>query len=434
MAAGALVGAQWSAQARPCRVGTQARYLRTAEDIERDDVTGSQAGTAYRPLVLLVDDDPSLRRMIAAALAAEYRVATAVDGTDGLAQAVAQPPDLILSDSVMPGMNGEQLLQAIRALPELADVPFLILTGDADEAVRIRALSAGAQDYLSKPISLVEVRARIAIHVALKRARDMLQRELTSTSNDLEGLAREVVERRHEAVAALGVRDEFVREAAHELRTPITNVLGTAQLVMRDLARGVPPDMVRLRRNVGIIEHQAQRIGRLVNHLLDLPHLQGSELAFKRQAVDLVVLAQAAARHVQDTNEDRRLLVREHAPVVATVDEHAITEVLGDLLDNAVKYSPSGGVIEIDISADDPAVARLEVRDHGMGVEPENREHLFERFYQAHPGQHLAGQVGLGLGLYISRLIVEQHGGHIYAEFPPDGGTRVVVCLPTGLS
>jgi signal transduction histidine kinase len=335
----------------------------------------------------------------------------------------------------MPGMNGEQLLQAIRALPELADVPFLILTGDADEAVRIRALSAGAQDYLSKPISLVEVRARIAIHVALKRARDMLQRELTSTSNDLEGLAREVVERRHEAVAALGVRDEFVREAAHELRTPITNVLGTAQLVMRDLARGVPPDMVRLRRNVGIIEHQAQRIGRLVNHLLDLPHLQGSELAFKRQAVDLVVLAQAAARHVQDTNEDRRLLVREHAPVVvAPVDEHAIREVLGDLLDNAVKYSPSGGVIEIDISADDPAVARLEVRDHGMGVEPENREHLFERFYQAHPGQHLAGQVGLGLGLYISRLIVEQHGGQIYAEFPPDGGTRVVVCLPTALS
>jgi len=69
-----------------------------------------------------------------------------------------------------------------------------------------------------------------------------------------------------------------------------------------------------------------------------------------------------------------------------------------------------------------------------MGVEPENREHLFERFYQAHPGQHLAGQVGLGLWLYISRLIVEQHGGQIYAQFPPDGGTRVVVCLPTALS
>lgn len=392
--------------------------------------SSGQGGTAYRPLVLLVDDDPSLRRMIATALATDYRVATAVDGRDGLAQALVAPPDLILSDSIMPGLNGEQLLQAIRAVPELADVPFLILTGDADEAVRMHALSAGAQDYLSKPISLVEVRARIAIHVALKRARDMLQRELTSTSSDLEELAREVVERRHEAVAALEVRDEFVREAAHELRTPVTNVLGTAQLVMRDLDRDVPPDMVRLRRNVGIIEHQAQRISRLVNHLLDLPHLGGTELAFQRRPIDLVSLAHSAVTSIQAMTEDHQLSVRAHTPVIAAVDEHAIKEVLGDLLENAVKYSPNGGPIEVDVTTMDPAVARLEVRDYGVGVEPENRAHLFERFFQAHPGQHFAGHVGLGLGLYISRLIVEQHGGEIFAEFPTDGGTRIVVCLP----
>jgi signal transduction histidine kinase len=191
---------------------------------------------------------------------------------------------------------------------------------------------------------------------------------------------------------------------------------------------------VRLRRNVGIIEHQAQRISRLVNHLLDLPHLGGSELPLQRRPIDLVILAQGTVASIQAMTEDHQLTVRAHAPVIAAVDEHAIKEVLGDLLENAVKYSPNGGPIEVDVTATAPALARLEVRDYGVGVEPENREHLFERFFQAHPGQHFAGQVGLGLGLYISRLIVEQHGGQIYAEFPADGGTRVVVCLPTAES
>jgi signal transduction histidine kinase len=382
-------------------------------------------------MVLLVDDDASLRRMIAKALTGEYRIAAAVDGADGLAQAIALRPDLILSDIMMPGLTGEQLLQAVRARAELADVPFLLLTAEADEAVRLRALSAGAQDYLAKPVSVVELRARVAIHVALKRARDMLQRDLTSSTRDLEELTREVVARRHEALAALRVRDEFVQEATHELRTPITNVLGTAQLLLRDLDRGIQPDMARLRRYVGIIEHQARRISRLVNHLLELPHVDGEALLLDRTAVDLVALVRRVAASVQATTEDHQLEVRSQTPVMAVVDRHGIEEVMGDLLENAVKYSPNGGRIEVDVTANDAAVARLTVRDYGVGVEPENREHLFERFYQAHPGVHFAGQVGLGLGLYISRHIVEQHGGQINAEFPSDGGSLLVVCLPT---
>jgi signal transduction histidine kinase len=391
----------------------------------------SETPVPERALVLVVDDDATLRRMIVRALEADYRVAAAVDGDDGLAQAVALQPDLILSDIRMPGLTGHELLLAVRARPDLVDVPFLLLTAEADDSVRWRALTEGAQDYLDKPVSVIELRARVAIHVALKRARDMLQHELDSTSRDLEELAREVVARRHEAEAALRVRDEFVQEATHELRTPITNVLGIAQLLLRDLDRGGPADSAHLRRYVGIIEHQARRIGRLVNHLLELPHLEDRTLLPGRTDTDLTQLVHKIAASVQVTTDLHRLEVRAPDALVAAVDTHGIEEVVTDLLENAVKYSPEGGLIEVDLTSPEAAMARLEVRDHGVGVPPEKREHLFERFYQAHAGMHFAGQVGLGLGLYISRQIVEQHGGQITAEFPEDGGSRLVVRLPT---
>jgi signal transduction histidine kinase len=384
-----------------------------------------------RALVLIVDDDANLRRMIARALEVDYRVATAVDGDDGLAQAVALQPDLILSDIRMPGLTGHELLLAVRARADLVDVPFLLLTAEVDDSVRWRALTEGAQDYLDKPVSVVELRARVAIHVALKRARDMLQHELASTSRDLEGLAREVVARRHEAQAALRVRDEFVEEATHELRTPITNVLGIAQLLLRDLDRGGSTDSAHVRRYVGIIEHQTRRISRLVNHLLELPHLEERTLLPGRTVIDLTELVQRIVTSVQVTTDLHRLEVRAPEALVAAIDVHAIEEVVTDLLENAVKYSPDGGLIEVDLTSPQATMAQLEVRDHGVGVPPDKRERLFERFYQAHPGVHFAGQVGLGLGLYISRQIVEQHGGQITAEFPEDGGSRLVVRLPT---
>jgi signal transduction histidine kinase len=395
--------------------------------------TPAEACSQDRALILVVDDDANLRRMVAKALSADYRIATAVDGSDGLVQALAVHPDLIISDIRMPGLTGEELLIAVRAHPELVDVPFLLLTAEADNVVRWRALTEGAQDYLDKPVSLVELRARVAIHVALKRARDTLQLELTSTTRDLEGLAREIVERRHEAMEALRVRDEFVQEASHELRTPITNVLGVAQLLLRDLDRGADADSANLRRYVGIIEHQARRISRLVNHLLELPHLGEPILLAPRVETDLGELVRRVAAGVQATSEHHRLDVRAAESLFAAIDARGIEEVLTDLLENAVKYSPDGGVIEVGLTAAEPSVVRLDVRDYGVGVPLDKRAHLFERFYQAHPGIHFAGQVGLGLGLYISRQIVEQHGGQISAEFPSDGGSRLIVRLPATL-
>ncbi len=130
------------------------------------------------PLVLVVDNDPGLLRMIQLALKSEYRIASAASGDDGLAQAVALQPDLIVSDGWMECYTGQGLLGAVRSHPELGDVPFVLLTTQADKAVDAEALIEGAQDYLHKPFSIAELRIRVALQVMLKRLREPLHAAL----------------------------------------------------------------------------------------------------------------------------------------------------------------------------------------------------------------------------------------------------------------
>jgi signal transduction histidine kinase len=116
--------------------------------------------------------------------------------------------------------------------------------------------------------------------------------------------------------------------------------------------------------------------------------------------------------------------------VRAAVDALRLEQVIANLLDNALKFSPDGGRIEVELSTPTAGTVCLAVRDYGLGIPPERRGRIFDRFYQAHAEEHRSG---LGVGLYVSRGIVQLHGGRIWAEFPPDGGTRFVVSLPTGM-
>jgi signal transduction histidine kinase len=127
------------------------------------------------------------------------------------------------------------------------------------------------------------------------------------------------------------------------------------------------------------------------------------------------------------TAKKHRLVARGRVSTRVPVDPLRLEQVLVNLLNNAVKHSPEGGRIEVELAQPSPDTVRLAVRDYGDGIPPEHRARIFERFHQAHGEGHLRG---LGLGLYVSRQIVEAHGGQLTAEFPEGGGTRFVVTLP----
>jgi signal transduction histidine kinase len=278
------------------------------------------------------------------------------------------------------------------------------------------------------PVSIPEFFQRKRMEDELRQSHEGLEQRVKERTTELleanDLLRREISERKR----AEEVRDEFLSVAAHELKTPMTSLRGFAQVLMRQMDRDETPDLPRLRQAMRAIDQQSEKLSRLVVQLLDISRLEAGRLVLERKVTDVVgivegVLAGArtgAARHLLDLQAPSALL--------AFVDPLRLEQVITNLVDNAVKYSPSGGPVELDVSKRG-ALLRIAVTDHGIGVPKDRREQIFDRFYQAHTEHRLGG---MGLGLYISRQIVELHAGKIEAEFPAAGGTRIVVTLPLG--
>ena len=229
------------------------------------------------------------------------------------------------------------------------------------------------------------------------------------------------------ATAMIRARDEFLAVAAHELKTPMTSAKAAAQLLQRSfqMVEGLRPPQARA---LEMIVQQIDKLSRLVTELLETVRAQERQLAPQRRRTDVAALVRAAVSQAQLSTNVHQLSVAGPDVLWMSVDPLRIEQVMTNLLSNAIKFSPHGGRIDVEMVRASATHVWISVRDRGLGVAPEHRQHLFERFYQAH-----ADRSGMGLGLYISRQIVEGHGGTIYAEFPQEAGARFVVSLPVGL-
>ena len=226
------------------------------------------------------------------------------------------------------------------------------------------------------------------------------------------------------AEAGVRARDEFLAVAAHELKTPLTSAKAAAQLLGRLFRQGGSLDAPQTRA-LETVEQQIDRLARLVTQLLETVRIEADRMTLTPAVTDLVALSREVADQVTATT-GRGFAIAGPDAVHAEVDPLRMEQVIRNLADNAVKFSAPESVVEIAVSQPAPEIAAITVRDHGIGVAPAERSRLFERFYQAKS----KARSGMGLGLYITRQIVERHGGTIFAEFPPDGGTRFVISLP----
>jgi signal transduction histidine kinase/PAS domain-containing protein len=232
---------------------------------------------------------------------------------------------------------------------------------------------------------------------------------------------------RAHAEAAVRARDEFLSVAAHELKTPITSVRGFALLLLKQVASGQTPTPERLQRALSTIDIQTNKLTQFIDQLLDVSRITANKLVLKRRCVNIGMLVQDVATGLQQTTDSHTIVVTMHGDTTGMVDPIRLEQVITNLINNAIKYSPYGGMIRAKIQRSQPAELRICIADQGVGIPPEHRAHVFDPFYQAHDPFAFGG---LGLGLSISRTIVELHGGQILAEFPREGGTRMVVVLP----
>jgi signal transduction histidine kinase len=227
---------------------------------------------------------------------------------------------------------------------------------------------------------------------------------------------------------AIEERDEFLSVAAHELKTPVTSLRGYAQLALRRMSDGSASNG-GMRKPLQVIEMQSGKLTRLIGQLLDVSRLDAGRLTLTRERVDLVGVLKGLAERTRMLS-DLHMIVLDAPPAMdANVDAVRIEQVLTNLIDNAVKYSPEGGEVRLSLVGVDDNGVRIAIQDQGVGIPLERREHIFERFYQAHAGL-LPAMAGMGLGLYISRQIIELHKGTLEAEYPSEGGVRFVITLP----
>lgn len=225
---------------------------------------------------------------------------------------------------------------------------------------------------------------------------------------------------------ATRLKEEFLSAAAHDLRTPLTVVLGQAELLARRAARNpeAPTDPAGLARVV----REARRLRALVNELLDVQRLEQGGVFTNLEPADLAEIADAVVARYADAGTPIRLH-RPEVPLIVSVDRGRMEQVIDNLVENAIKYGPARGRPEVFVGPDGPNGGRVAVVDHGIGIPTDERERVFERFYRASNATGIT-QTGLGLGLYICRRVVEAHGGTIWYEETSGGGTTFVVALP----
>jgi signal transduction histidine kinase len=227
-------------------------------------------------------------------------------------------------------------------------------------------------------------------------------------------------------------KDEFLAAISHDLKTPATIIKGNANLLQRALARGGGEGSAQISDGLEVIDESTAQLVRLVDELLDLTRVRmGHELQLDTSPADLVSIVRRLATEYQKISPRHVIELRTTAPrVLGDWDEARIERIVANLISNAVKYSPRGGEITIDVSQeerDGQAWAVLAVRDRGIGIPPAEMERVFEPYYRA---SNTAGTVsGSGIGLAGTRHIVEQHGGQIAVESSV-GDTTFTVRLP----
>ncbi|HAX80207.1 MAG TPA: hybrid sensor histidine kinase/response regulator [Cyanobacteria bacterium UBA11372] len=417
-----------------------------------------------QPFILIVDDNPTNLSVLSAALkAAGYKVRMAVDGEDALAQVTRHPPELILLDIEMPKMDGFETCRRLQKNPKTEGIPIIFMTALADTENKVKGLSLGAVDYITKPFSAAEVLARVKIHWRLKRLTDTLEQQVVERTQALEQAQVQLVQQ--EKLSALG---QLVAGVAHEINNPIGCIVGNvsaAQDYIKDLL-----DLIDLYRETfpqagTEIEDKLEEID--LDYLReDLPKLIQAMKDGGDRITSISKSLRTFSRADSDTKQPfnlhegidstllilgHRLKAKENRPAIEVVTQYGelpevacfpgqLNQVFMNILANAIdaldesnqrrifaelKANPNRITIRTRVEGEQIKIA---IADNGYGMPEDVKTRIFDHLFTTKS----VGK-GTGLGLAIARqIIVEKHGGAIAVNTEVGKGTEFVLTLPIG--
>jgi signal transduction histidine kinase len=364
-------------------------------------------------LVLVIDDEETQRLLTRDCLEEEgFKVEEASNGKDGLDRIRALRPDLVLLDVMMPGMDGFEVCQKLRADPEIGHTPVIIVTGREETEDVKKGFSTGATDFLAKPLNwgILPNRVRYVLRSS------MLEQELR--------IAKEAAEKASEAKSTL------LATMGHELRTPLNAIIGFSDLMMSSPFGPIGSPLYE--EYISDIHNSGTQLLDAINDILEIVNSESGKVDFSQFKVGVAGLVGSVVKHFAKEAEDSGIelvneVLQDH--VVIHGDEQRLRRALLNLVSNALKFNAKGGTVRIYMTVSEEEGFQLAINDTGIGISVEDLPRIMEPFEQA---DHRLARTyeGLGLGIPVARAIVRLHGGEIIYESALGEGTTARIMLP----
>ena len=362
--------------------------------------------------ILVVDDDRLNVRILSNILKSEgYTLADADSGERALEVYESFHPDLVLLDVMMPGMNGFETCRTLRQRHGSETAPVIFITAKSESDDVVEGLNAGGVDYLPKPFRAKEALARIRTHLYIR----LLSEQQKSLVDQLS--------------KANAAKNRFLGMAAHDLRNPLASIRGLAEFLRDGVVGPLSPEQMDL---IKTIHEASQGMLDLVNELLDVATIESGELKINLEPHNLTELIEKniTLANIETAKKGTKIVFAAPAnPTMVPIDAGKIRQVVANLLSNALKYSPSGSTITVELHHNKGTWA-FSVKDQGPGIPENERDKLFKDFGRLSV-KTTGGEKSTGLGLAICRKIVDAHRGTITTENLPKRGCEFRVTLPS---
>lgn len=353
--------------------------------------------------ILVVDDTQTNREVMARILSRKkYQQKSVASGEEALISVAQRLPDLILLDISMPGMDGFEVCERLKADDRTRNIPVMFISALDETEDKVRAFQVGGVDYITKPFKIEEVLARVDTQITLSM-------------------------QRKEIIALSELKDQLIRTVSHDLKNPLHVIMGYAALLIDGGYTTSDEDVSSMSKH---IYSSAERMYTLITNLLELSHLEDSSdlqlapLSLSNLCADMMPEFEMSAQAKHQT------LTVELPPneVIINGDSMRLGQVLSNLVSNAIKYTPQNGHVRLSISQDNQTV-KVCVEDNGLGIPKEAIPQLFNKFYRVNTIEHRSVE-GTGLGLSIVKAIIEQHHGQIWVESELNKGSKFTISLP----